>query len=112
MKDFGASEFIDCSSASAASDFNNTFKGKRSAGAFDAIRGDIAWTPKLGVVKQIEGVKFLATVIWEFPNPLEALELKKVFATSARALILPRSCRRTSGPLLSRLGHSSSLLNH
>jgi NADPH:quinone reductase-like Zn-dependent oxidoreductase len=84
VKKLGASQCFDYSSPTVVMDVLAAFKDKLSAGAFDAIGGDIAWTPILDIVKQTEGIKFVATVISGFLDPPEGVTMKKVLATSCK----------------------------
>ena len=83
VRKLGASHVFDYNSTTVVSDLVNIFKCKISVGVFDAI-GAMAWGPTLEVIRQTEGVKFLATVLWGFPDPPEGITMKKVLATSCK----------------------------
>jgi NADPH:quinone reductase-like Zn-dependent oxidoreductase len=83
VKKLGASHVFDYNSTTIVSELVNIFKFKSSVGTFDAI-GAVAWRPTLEVIQQMEGVKFLATVSWGFPDPPEGITMKKVLATSCK----------------------------
>lgn len=84
VKKLGARLVFDYNSPTIVPDLIKAFRGKDSAGAFDAIGGDAAWLPTLAVVERMEGVRFVATVMWNFPTPPEGVTIKKVLATSCK----------------------------
>lgn len=84
VEKLGASKCFDYSGPTVVQDIVNAFRGRYSVGAFDAIGGEIAWTPITEVMKQVDGSKFVATVLGGFPDSLFGVTFKKVLATSCK----------------------------
>jgi NADPH:quinone reductase-like Zn-dependent oxidoreductase len=81
VKKLGASQAFDYNSSTVVSDLVAALKGKTIVGAFDAV-GGAAWAPTVEVVRQSEGVKFVADTIRGFPEPPEGIVMKQVYAFS------------------------------
>ncbi|KAH8676437.1 zinc-binding oxidoreductase CipB [Tricladium varicosporioides] len=82
VKNLGASQVLDYASPTIVSDLVESFNGKDSVGAFDAI-GAPAWKYVLELVTRTKGTKFVATVAFGHPE-LEGVTVKKVFAPSCK----------------------------
>lgn len=83
VKNLGASQVFDYSSATVHDDLLEAFKGKRIAGALDCI-GRPAWDICLDVVDKTPGKKFVATTKQGFPDPPEGVKIKHIFGTSIK----------------------------
>ncbi|KAL2062438.1 hypothetical protein VTL71DRAFT_6704 [Oculimacula yallundae] len=78
VKNLGASQVFDYNNASVVADLVSAFKGKASAGVYDAI-GGAAWAPAIEFAQKT-GTKIMATITPGFPDEHEGLEMKRVFA--------------------------------
>ena len=83
VKKLGASNVFDYNSPNVVSDLINTFKGKTSVGAFDAI-GDGAWARPVEFIQKTDGAKFVTTVTPGCPDAPEGIRLKQVYALSIK----------------------------
>ena len=77
----GAVRVFDYASASVVEDIVSFLKDKDFVGAFDAVGGEGA-VKSLEVVRQVDGVKIVATAPPGFPETPEGVKIVKVFAPS------------------------------
>lgn len=81
VKKLGASHVVDYNSATAVSDLVDALKGKKMAGAFDAV-GGAAWAPVVEILQQSQGHRAVATVVRGFPDPPAGVAMKQMQSLS------------------------------